>query len=229
MCIRDRYCKLNKDIADNAFFGIQLSECLRTLVCLDLPYDGYPKYWHITPTQFMRGENGFKGWDLNVSHNKFIYDNRYALAPIYLNITHSVLTTINTIIGFVDFCKLNNYPFFIFDGLSKNIPEYVDNKWVLTNPRNEAESYEVLVSDNEDIYQFFYNEAKPIIHSKIIEYINSIPEYIQTNVCKYYLEMLGNAEIGDIEYYTKGNQGHPNKKGAELWAKYLKNKVKNLW
>ena len=56
-------------------------------------------------------------WDLSEHHNKFIYDNRYKLAPFYLNVTNSVLITINAIMGFVDFCRVNNYSFFIFDGL----------------------------------------------------------------------------------------------------------------
>lgn len=221
-----QWSKLNKDIADNAIFGIQLSESLRTLVCLDFPEnDSYPKYWHITPSQFIR-EDGFSGWDLSEHHNKFIYDNRYKLAPFYLNVTNSVLITINAIMGFVDFCRVNNYSFFIFDGLSKCIPEKVNNKYKLINPQVTWDTYDILTDDTTDLLDFFKNAGKPIIHEKIINYINCIPEYIKDDVCKYYLENKGQTEQNYIEYYTIGNQGHPNVEGAKCWANYLQNKVK---
>lgn len=222
-----QWSKLNKDIADNAIFGIQLSESLRTLVCLDFPENNkYPKYWHITPSQFLR-ENGFAGWDLTEHHNKFIYDNRYALAPFYLNVTNSVLITINAVMGFVDFCRLNNYPFFIFDGVSKCIPEKINNKYKLTSPC-VSDNFDVSTNNTTDLDKFFINECKPVIHEKIIDYINSISEYIKDDVCKYYLKNKGENEQNDSEYYTIGNQGHPNVEGSKCWAEYLQNRV-NLY
>ena len=106
-----QYSKINKEIADNAIFGIQLSEVLRTLMCFTFPElneatIGFNtgKYTHITPTQFL-DDKTFNNWDLNRFHNKWIYDNRYGLAPFFINVTHSVLQTINALIGFIDFCE----------------------------------------------------------------------------------------------------------------------------
>jgi hypothetical protein len=224
-----QYSKLNKDIADNAIFGIQLSECLRTLVCLDFPDTyGYPKYHHITPAQFVR-EDGFSGWDLNIHHNEFIYKNRYALAPFFMNITNSVLITINAIIGFIDFCEANNYPYFIFDGLTGNIPQKIDGNWILQNKTWKEEIWEVLVKETDDDYLFFHNEGKPIIHSKIVDYVNSIKNYIQDDTIKYHLEILGKTQYDDSDYYMKGNQGHPNEEGAKIWAEYLQNKIEEIF
>jgi hypothetical protein len=221
-----QYCKVNKDIADNAIFGIQLSECLRTLVCLDFPEDNrYPKYWHITPAQFIR-EDGFRGWDLTSHYNKFIFDNKYALAPFYMNITNSVLITINAIIGFIDFCEMNGYPYFIFDGVSSNVPEKINDKWYLTNTTEEKDIWAVDVEDNKDgDVEFYKHSAKPIIHKKIIDYIASNKYYFRETTCKYYLMSIGKLTYGDNEYYMKDNQGHPNEIGASFWAQYLQNKV----
>jgi lysophospholipase L1-like esterase len=39
---------------------------------------------------------------------------------------------------------------------------------------------------------------------------------------------MGQNEHGDSDFYFKGNQSHPNKEGAELWAKYLQKKVEEI-
>ena len=218
-----QYSKINKDISENAIFGIQLSECLRTLTCIDFPNDSrYPKYWHITPAQFIK-EDGFDGWDLSQHHNKFLFDNRYTLAPFYMNVTNSVLITINAIIGFIDFCKSNNYPFFIFDGLSKVIPVKTDKSWKLINRIDNKDYWDVDVSDEMDTECFYSKSIKPIIHEKIINYINSIKEYHQIDDYKSYLFNLGIEEFNNFDYYFIGNQGHPNEEGSKKWAEYLQN------
>lgn len=225
-----QYSKINKDIVDNAIFVIQLSECLRTLVCIDFPDNNtYPMYWHITPAQFIK-KDGFTGWNLNVHHNKFIFENKYTLAPFYMNITNSVLITINAIIGLIDFCEANNYPYFIFDGLSGNIPEKKDNGWALINTTDPKEIWPVDVETKNDNYDnFFKHTCKPVIHEKIIEYISSNKNYFRDVTCKHYLQRLGEIQHNNMDYYTEGNQGHPNELGSNIWAEYIQPIIENLF
>ena len=101
------YGTLRPDIAQDSLFVIQLTECLRYI----LPYESYEHYsksiyTHITPNQFLR-ENGWDTWNKNMPFNKWIYDNRHVLAPIYLNITYSLQKTYNNIINLVNFCELS--------------------------------------------------------------------------------------------------------------------------
>ena len=86
------YGTLRPDIAQDSLFVIQLSECLRYV----LPYENledYSKseYTHITPNQFIK-ENVYAWdvWNTDIPLNKWIYDNRHILAPLYLNITYSL-------------------------------------------------------------------------------------------------------------------------------------------
>lgn len=228
------YLTLNKEIAKNSIFGIQLSECLRTLVCLDFPdSDKYPMYWHITPAQFVK-EWGFAGWDLSAEHNKFIYENRYSLAPFYTNVTSSVSKTIYSILILVNFFENNNYPYFIFDGLNKNIPQKINDKWQLYNPNQNNDCWDVSILEEDNQIEnsdewLFKNCGKPIISKKTIEYINQIPNYIQTDITKFYLENLGKNDFDDSDFYFKENQGHPNELGSKKWAEYLQPIVENLF
>lgn len=230
-----QYSKINKEIADNAIFGIQLSEVLRTLMCFTFPkinestigYDN-GKYTHITPVQFMKEET-FENWDLTSFHNKWIYDNRYGLAPFFINVTHSVLITINALIGFIDFCKANNYPYFIFDGLNKNIPEKTEDGWGLVS-NVSIDCHKVEVAENiESDFKFFTETGYPIIHKSIIDYLNSIPNYFKDISLKDYLFRLGESNYNDSEFYIAGNERHPNEMGSQKWAEYLQPIVDNLF
>lgn len=223
-----QFAKIEKHIADNAIFGIQLTEVLRTLMCFTYPKDEYMdgKYWHITPVQFL-DDKTFSGWDLNSFHNKWIYDNRNALSPFFINVTHSVLITINALISFIDFCEVNNYPYFIFDGLNKSIPEKLEDGWYL-NSTNKIDVHKINVEDVSDNFHFFKNAAYPVINKSIIDYIRKNPYYIMDRVCKEYLFTTGNDE-NDGEKYVRGNQGHPNELGSEFWANYIQSKLNNLF
>lgn len=226
-----QYATVNKDISENAIFGIQLSECLRTLVCLDFPdVNGFPKYWHITPAQFIR-ENGFNGWDLSSFHTKFIYDNKFALAPFYMNVTNSVLISINAIISLVDFFNKNNYPFFIFDGITKVIPEKVNDKWQLINPNQNNDCWDVdVIEEQSPDWIFYKKEARPVIHKSIIDYINSIPNYISKDkTLKIYLENLGQEKYKNPNFFFEGNQGHPNSDGCKEWVEYIQYSIQKLF
>lgn len=223
-----QFGKIEKEIADNAIFGIQLSEVLRTLMCFTYPKDGYEKgkFWHITPVQFL-DEKTFSSWDLNSFHNKWIYDNRHGLSPFFINVTHSVLITINALISFIDFCELNNYPYFIFDGLNPSIPEKLEDGWYL-NSTSKIDVHKINVDEISNNIDFFKHSAAPIINKSIIEYIRKNPYYLMDEVCKDYLFGLGRVE-NDNEKYVRGNQGHPNELGSEVWAKRIQSKLDNLF
>lgn len=227
-----QFSKIQKNIADNAIFGIQLSECLRLLVTINyieknLNKSLYPKYWHITPNQFFYEET-FNNWDLSLPHTKFIYDNRYCLAPFFSNVTHALLTTYNSLISFIDFCNSNNYPYFVFDGLTKNIPEKVGEEWFL---KGDAQIDNIKVDVIENIksdFDFFKFEGKPVIHMDIIKYLNSIPNYFNDITYKTFLEKKG-CEEGNANKYFLGNDNHPNELGSKLWCEYLKIKLLKLF
>lgn len=218
-----QYSKIEKEIADNAIFGIQLSEVLRTMMCFTFPKSQYNQgmFWHITPVQFIYEET-FDNWDLNNFHNKWIYDNRNALAPFFINVTHSVLLTINSLLSFIDFCELNKYPYFIFDGLNKCIPEKINDKdWYLTSNNNIDKHIVNVQEDDIDSQYFFKDVCLPKIHKSIIDCINKNPYYLKNIVLKDYLLTEGWLISKEYEIYFDGNEGHPNELGCKKWIEYL--------
>lgn len=225
-----QYSIINEEIANNSVFGIQLSEVLRTLMCFTIPTTTYEygKYTHITPVQFIN-ENTFNNWDLKTFHNKWIYDNRNALSPFFINVTHSVLITLNAILGFINFCEKNNYPYFIFDGINKNIPEKTKNGWALTaNAEIDNHRVEVMEDSNIDFTEYM-SIGYPIIHKSIIEYLNTIDNYITDIDYKQYLINTGYNNHNDSNFYLKENEGHPNQSGCQEWVNYLQTKVEKLF
>ena len=69
----------------------------------DLDSKGVPMVF--TPNQFMfdvYGDRKFDNWDMKDRINKWVFDNRYALAPIFVNITERLYNTHKHIINFIE-------------------------------------------------------------------------------------------------------------------------------
>jgi hypothetical protein len=216
------YSTLNPEIAKDSLFVIQLSECLRFLICWDdftKDTEIHSLYWHITPLQFLDPNDnkkvtadGFKNWDKSFELNRWIVDNRFQIAQLYTNITHSLWKTYNAIINFSNFCEANGYPYLIFDGLNNHIPLKFGNKWYLRSSAGTP-SFEINVQESTDDIEFFHKNHIPIIHSKMVEFMKSNPFY--------YNEMTLNNFIKSDESYNIENDGHPNALGSQLWAEKL--------
>jgi hypothetical protein len=216
------YATLNPEVAKDSLFIIQLSECLRFLICWDDFAEDtkiHSLYWHITPLQFLDSADakkvtadGFKNWDKSYPLNRWIYDSRFQIAQLYTNITFSLWKTYNNIINFSNFCKANGYSYLIFDGINNHIPIKNNNNWYLKDSGGRP-AYKLKVEDSLDDAQFFYKNHYPVIHSKIIEVVKSNPFY--------YNDMTLNDFILKDESYHKNNSGHPNELGSKLWAEKL--------
>lgn len=216
------YASLNSEIAKDSFFVIQLSECLRFLICWEdfrEDTDLHSLYWHITPLQFLDPKNakkitaeGFENWDTTFELNKWIVDNRFQIAQLYTNITHSLWKTYNNIINFTNFCKANNYPYLIFDGLNNHIPIRYENNWYLRDSAGHP-SFQINVENSTNDIEFFYKKHYPTINSKMIEFLKQNPFY--------YNDMTLNDFIKNDESYHIQNDGHPNELGSKLWAEKL--------
>jgi hypothetical protein len=216
------YSTLNPEIAKDSLFVIQLSECLRFLICWDdftKDTEIHSLYWHITPLQFLDPNDnkkvtadGFKNWDKSFELNRWIVDNRFQIAQLYTNITHSLWKTYNAIINFSNFCEANGYPYLIFDGLNNHIPLKFGNKWYLRSSAGTP-SFEINVQESTDDIEFFHKNHIPIIHSKMVEFMKSNPFY--------YNEMTLNDFIREDASYNIKNDGHPNELGSKLWAEKL--------
>lgn len=216
------YATLNPEVAKDSLFIIQLSECLRFLICWDdfrEDTDLHSLYWHITPLQFLDPNDGnkitadgFKNWDKSFELNRWIFDNRFQIAQLYTNITYSLWKTYNNIINFSNFCEANGYPYLIFDGINNHIPIKNNNNWYLKDSCGNP-AYKLKVQDSLDDVEFFYKNHYPLINSKIIEVVKSNPFY--------YNDMTLNDFILQDELYHKNNSAHPNELGSKLWAEKL--------
>jgi hypothetical protein len=216
------YSTLNPDIAKDSFFAIQLSECLRFLICWDdfKEDDSIQSlYWHITPLQFLDPNggkkitaDGFKNWDTSFNLNKWMIDNRFQIAQLYTNITYSLWKTFNNIINFINFCKSNGYPYIIFDGLNNHIPIKHEHNWYLRSSAG-IPSFKINVEDSDDDIEFFHKKQYPTINIKMIKFLEEHPFYFN--------EMTLNDFISKDESYNIKNDGHPNELGSKLWAEKL--------
>ena len=224
------YSVLNPKIAEDSLFIIQLSECLRFLICWDdfrEDTDLHSLYWHITPLQFLdpNGKkkitaDGFKNWDKTFELNRWIVDNRFQIAQLYTNITYSLWKTYNNIINFIHFCKSNNYPYLIFDGLNNHIPVQLGNSWYLRSSSGTP-SFEINVEKSQNDIEFFNKKQYPTIHINMIDFLKSNPFY--------YNDMTLNDFIKQDNSYNIENDGHPNELGSKLWAEHLQPIIENLF
>lgn len=226
------YATLNPEIAKDSLFVIQLSECLRFLICWDSfdEKNNGSLYWHLTPLQFLDKQGsrkitaeGFEGWDTEFPLNAWIYKNRYEISQLYTNITFSLIKTYHSIINFTNFCKANDYKFLIFDGINNHIPVLNESngQWFLKDSHGNP-IYELAVSNEiEDDVDFFHNTHHPFIHNRIIKLMKENPNY--------YNGYTLNQFIHSNKEYHIGNDNHPNELGAKLWAEHIQPIIEELF
>jgi hypothetical protein len=226
------FATVNPDIASDSIFIIQLSECLRFLVCWDdfvTPNRGQSGYYSLTPIDFLGTQGatnpnsiptgeGFDDWYIHSPMLEWFDEQKMNIAPLFTNITFSLLKTYNNILSLVNFFERNNYPYFIFEGVNDHIPIRKKNKWYLKDSDGNP-SYLVDVNEDEDSFTFFRESAKPSIHNKLINVIKNNPNY------------YNDITLHDFIYtptddsYHKGNVGHANELGSIRWAEHLNNVV----
>ena len=149
------------------------------------------------------------GWNDDALHRTIQKGSKY-LVHFYCNITFALLKTYWNIINFVNFCEGNDYPYLIFDGLNSHMVKKQDNKWILpnTDPNSKSEEeLQIKVGDANDIAE---------INEDMIEYIENLKYYYTDTTMWSFVN--GN---DDSDEYHKGNNNHPNKLGAQMWAKHL--------
>lgn len=210
----------NKEIAEDAFFVIGLTECLRYSVSIDLG-DDKPIPHVFTPLHFMYGDKKFKDWNMDSSVNTWVYDNRYTLASIFVNITERLYNTYNLILNIVNWFESNNYPYLIFDAINNHIPVITSKgDWVLegSNPNHESFPIDVCSINSQNNSDFSKYSITLGVPTQLINQIKDLKYYYKDKILLKELDLKQNIDGID---YTKGNNGHPNKKGAQMWAKHL--------
>lgn len=220
----------NKDKAKDSFFIIQLTECLRYSVDIDLELDNNSIPMVFTPQQFMLNKytNKFDNWDMKDKVNRFIYHNRFALAPFFVNITERLVNTYKLIINFINFCELNDYPYLIFDGINQHIPVKRGNVWNLDGSNPNVERFEIKVVDDittkyEDRFYSRYTASDGVLLS-MLEFLKKHKYYHNDKVL---FREINESLVGS-DTYIKGNDGHPNEQGSKMWADYLEKVLDEL-
>jgi hypothetical protein len=229
-----KYATFNPEIAKDSLFVIQLSECLRYPLYFDdsiLQINGGNNvHWYITPNQFLiyegktskKSDRNFEHWNLEVGVNKWIYDNRNVLMPLYTNITYALSKTYEQIINFINFCDANNYKFLIFDGINNHIPILENDKYYLLGSDLNP-TFEISVFNDQqlgDLNFFNHGLSNHFIHKKMIDLLSNEIRYHYSDPLCYFIN------IDPI--YTEGNPGHPNQLASRIYADRLYEKLIKL-
>jgi hypothetical protein len=227
------FCETNKDIAKDALFVIQLTECLRYHVYYDNLVDD-PQEWHVTPMCFQRTMDSYKTGN---GASKWIYKNKEELFYIYSNITFALYKTLQNIISLTSYFETNGYPYILFDGINDHKPFKHDGSYYLKESNSDNVNKEFKIKTNLDLKHenswypnivlrtdgYFINETlidNIFSNSKIFK---KIPVLL-----KYFID-LGKLNYGDADYYFSGNSGHPNIEACEIWANTLKEYIEEIF
>ena len=227
------FCETNKDIAKDALFVIQLTECLRYHVYYDNLVT-QPEEWHVTPMCFQRTMDAYKTGN---SASKWIYKNRDELVYIYSNITFSLYKTFQNIISLTSYFEANNYQYIIFDGINDHKPYKFEGSYYLkeSNTDNINDEFKIktnldLKSENNWLSNVVHRTNGYFIDEKLIENIFANPKiFKKIPVFFKYFRNLGGLNHQNPEYYFEGNQGHPNIEACEIWSDILKEYIEETF
>ena len=227
------FCEMNKDIANNSLYVIQLSECLRYHLYFDNGMDK-PQEWQVTPLCFLKGMEWNKGGN---GVQSWIYKNKEELVYIYNNITFALYKTFQNILSIVSYFESKGYPYIIFDGINDHNPIKVNNSYYLKESWNDDANEQFKILTSLDIQ--FPNDYKKslvdrdygyFIHETLIKNIFSNKKVFKEipTMMKFVME-IGLKNHNDSEYYFRENGGHPNMEAADQWANILKNYIEEIF
>lgn len=227
------FSETNKDIAKDALYVIQLTECLRYQVYYDNLVDK-PNEWHVTPLCFQRNMDAYKNGNVT---SKWIYKNRDELFFIYNNITFALYKTLQNVISLISYFEANGYPYIIFDGINDHKPfKYGDFYYLKeSNSDNINPEFKIKTSlDVIDSHDYIKNIVKRddgyFIDEKLINNIFENPKVFKKIpvLLKYFIDR-GFEEYGYSQHYFEGNQGHPNIEACEIWSDILKEYIEETF
>lgn len=223
------FCEVEKDIAKDSLFVIQLTECLRYQVY----YDGMqkpPQEWHVTPLCFHRHMNYYKDGN---DAAKWIYKNRDELIYIFNNITFSLYKTLQNIVTLTSYFESRGYPYIIFDGINDHKPlKHTDGEYYLKESNSDNINPEFKINTHtKDFKNYIIKRESGYVVTE--EFINSVfnNPYIFKGIpamLKYFMDK-GISEFDDNEHYLKGNSGHPNLEACDIWTDILKNYIEETF
>lgn len=227
------FCEINKDIANNSLYVIQLSECLRYHLYFDNGM-GKPQEWQVTPLCFLKGMEWNKGGN---GVQSWIYKNKEELVYIYNNITFALYKTFQNILSIISYFESKGYPYIIFDGINDHNPIKVNNSYYLKESWNDDANEQFKILTSLDIQ--FPNDYKKslvdrdygyFIHETLIKNIFSNKKVFKEipTMMKFVME-IGLKNHNDSEYYFRENGGHPNMEAADQWANVLKNYIEEIF
>jgi hypothetical protein len=223
------FCEVNKSIAKDSLFVIQLSECLRYHIYYD-DMKQNPCEWHVTPLCFGRDMSDYT--EDNFA-KKWMYKNREELIYIYNNITFSLYKTLQNIVTLTSYFKSNNYPYIIFDGINDHKPfKHTDGEFYLKESNGNKLNPTFKITTKIDDFNSYITK-RPFGYVVTEEFMNSVFDnpYIfkEIPVMLKFLIDKGAREFKNSEKYLRGNQGHPNAEGCDIWADILKNYIEKTF
>lgn len=222
------FCEIKKDIAKDALFVIQLTECLRYHVYYDDMVQP-PQEWHVTPLCFHRHMDFYKDGN---GAARWIYKNKNELIYVYSNITFALYKTFQNILSLTSYFESKGYPYIIFDGINDHKPFEHNGSFYLreSNTNNINEEFKIKTYIDDFERYIIRRDGGYVINENLINNLFSNPFIFKEipAMLKFFLDK-GETEFNDNEYYLKGNSGHPNLIACDIWADILKNYIEKTF
>jgi len=223
------FCEVEKDIAKDSLFVIQLSECLRYQIYYD-DMQNPPSESHVTPLCFAKAMHAFKEGN---PAQRWVYKNRDELIYIYNNITFSLYKTLQNIVTLTSYFQSNGYPYIIFDGINDHKPiKHTDGDYYLKESNSDNIVSELKINTTVNDFKYYINRRENgyIVTEKIINSVFDNPHIFKEipAMLKYFINK-GLSEYNDDTYYFKGNAGHINLEANDIWADILKDYIEKTF
>ena len=224
------YLENNKELKKDLVVIIGWSGNTRMLEVFQYSPEDNPETIAASPFDFI-GLNWKAHWSRNVKrYHGYAIQHQEILSPMFSNFAFCWVKTYQAIFNLKNYLELNNIPYIFFDALPENRLVSItqvqnSNKWKLefkTKHRKEnGEEETAFIEEIIPLWVLDYlndNFADKIFDNKFIKFNGNSMD----------AEMARN-NMADHDYFTYGNDGHPNLNACEYFSELIIQEYKKIY
>jgi hypothetical protein len=218
------YLENNEELKKNSTVIIGWSGVTRLLEVFQSSPNDQPQTVHVSPNDYIEGGHGNTDhWDKSLkNYHGYALKHGLILAPMFTSFSFCWVKTYQAIFNLKNYLELNNIPYIFFDALA-------ENRLVSIYQLSNSDKHRLEFKTQYGKQNSFIDE---IIPAWVLNYLND--KFADKIFDNKFIKFNGNSmdaemHLKDHDFFTHGNEGHPNLNACEYFSELIIQEYKKLY